>query len=142
MPNSWRIAQQMGIKMHGRRDPHPGGDALPPRHTWARKSIFDVARAGDSAGLSEHVFDVLGLFLASGDNQTQLYGDAISGVSLWMLRHKVSTAEVTFLRPAFETLDIRLIRKAVQHHGIPQRKPQIAFLVADHMEDALMGLRA
>lgn len=141
MPNAWRIAESLGIRMHGRRDHHPGGEELPARHTWARKAVVDVARAGEGAGLSEHVYDVLGLFLASDGNQRQLFGDAILGVSKWALRNKVTTAEVTFLRPAFVDMDLKLIRQAVLHHRIDQRSPQIAFLVSDHMEDALRGIR-
>lgn len=142
MPNRWRIAQTMGITLHTSKDPHPCAGELPPRHTWSGKTIFDVAAAGEKQDMPEHVYDVLGVFLLNETNKTQLYGDAISGVSRWMLRHRVRTEEVAFLRSAFEDMDMRLIRQAVRHHGIAPVSPQIAFLVADHMEAALWSVRA
>lgn len=141
MPNRHRIAQAVGITLHTRSDPHPCAGELPPKHTWSGKTIFDVAVAGEKRGLPEHIYDVLGVFLLNDVNRTQLYGDAISGVSRWMLRQRIRTEEMTYLRTAFEELDMRLIRQSVHHHGIPQRSPQIAFLVADHMEAALWALR-
>jgi hypothetical protein len=131
----------MGIRMHGKGDQHPCRAELPAKHTWCGKTIRDVAYAGEKAGLPEHVYDVLGAFLLNEINQTQLFGDAIQGVSRWMLRHRVTTEEVTFLRDALAEMDIKTIRGAVRHHGIAPRSPQIAFLVADHMEAALWGLR-
>lgn len=141
MPNSWRIAQQMGITMHGRRSLHPGGDSLPAKHTWAGKTIRDVAEAGERSGLSEHVYDVLGVFLSNEVNRTQMFGYVIQGVSKWALHYRVKTEEFSFMREAFEALDLKLIRQTVKHHGISPVSPQIAFLVADHMESALWSIR-
>lgn len=142
MPNAWRIAEQMGIRMHGRRDRHPGSDVLPARHTWARKAVFDIAKAGEGADLPEHVYDVLGLFLASEANQRQLFGESIRGVSAWALKHRVTSAEVPFLAPAFGEVDMKLVRQAVRHMGLRQHAPQIAFLVSSQMEDALEAIRS
>lgn len=143
MPNAWRIAQSMGITMHGRKDNalHPRSDALPARHTWSRQAIVDIAKAGEANCLPEHVYDILGLMLASPENSTQLFGDAIRGVSKWGVRHRVTTEEVAFLKDSFCEMDLKLIRKTVLHHGIDGRASQIAFLVADHMEAALWAIR-
>ena len=144
MPNAHRICQQMGLRLHGRRSVHPGGQALPAKHTWARKTINDAALAGERVGLEEHIFDVLGVFLDSEDNRTQLFGDAIQGVSKWALTNRVTTEEFAFLRhaAAFRDLDMRTFRETVRHYAIAPRSPQIAFLVAGHMEDALKQLRS
>jgi len=133
----------MGIKLHGRRDVHPGGQELPARHTWARKTINDVATAGINSGLPEMVYDVLGVFLETDGNRTQLFGDAISGVAKWALRNRVTTEEFAFLRhsESFRALDMRLLRDVVRRHAISPRSPQIAFLVSDQMEAALWSLR-
>jgi hypothetical protein len=143
MPNAHRIASAMGIKLHGRRDNglHPRSDELPARHTWSRQAIFDIALAGERNGLPEHVYDVLGLMMSSDRNATQLFGDAIRGVSKWALRNRITTEEVTFLRQSFDDMDLRVIRQAVIHHGIDQKAAQIAFLVADHMEGAICAIR-
>lgn len=141
MPNAHRITQEMGIRLHGRKDPYPATEYLPPRHTWARKTIYDAAVAGEREGMPEHVYDVLGVFLINEANQTQMFGDAISGVSKWMLRHRITTEEVAFMKDAFAELDIKTIREAVKHYRITPRSPQIAFLVADRMEAALWSLR-
>lgn len=142
MPNVHRLAREMGITVHKRSDVHPGGDALPAKHTWARKTIFDAAVAGERGGLAEHIYDVLGVFLANEVNRTQLFGDAIQGVSRWALHNRVTTEEFAFLREPLSELDLKVIRGAVRHHGLSPRSPQIAFLVADHMEAHLWALRA
>ena len=141
MPNAHRIARECGIVLHGRRTRHPCTDSLPARHTWSRRAIYDAALAGQREDLPEHVYDILGLFLTSDQNATQLYGDAIGGVSKWALRNRVTTEEVTFLRPAFAEIDLKVIRSAVLHHRIDQRAPQIGLLIASEMEPVLEQLR-
>jgi len=142
LPNSHRIAEQCGIILHGRRGKrHPRTDELPERHTWSRRAILEAARHGEGVNLPDHVFDVLGLIISTPHNSTQLFGDTISGVSKWALRNRITTEEVTFLRPAFDQVDLKLIRSTVSHHKIDVRPPQIGFLVAAEMEEALQELR-
>lgn len=141
MPNAHRIARECGITLHGRKSLHPGGDRLPARHTWSRKAIHDAALAGERIDLSEHAYDVLTLFVADDDNATQLFGDAITGVSKWALRNRITTEEMAFIRVPFAGLDIHLMRAAVLHHRIDQRAPQIGLLVAAEMDQHLKELR-
>lgn len=115
---------------------------LPARHTWSRRAILEAARHGEANNLPDHPYDVLGLIIATPENSTQLFGDTIAGVSKWALKNRITTEEITFLRPAFDQVDLRTIRAAVLHHRINDRPPQMAFLVAAEMDDALRELRA
>lgn len=141
MANAHRICQSLGIRLHARHDPHPGKDRLPPKHTWARQAIKLVAESGEKTGNPNMIYDVLSVFLASEDNSRCLRGDMISGVAEWFKAHGVSGAEASLLLPMFRTLDLATIWQAVEHHGIPRKSAQIAFLVASQMEDALVTVR-
>lgn len=141
MPNVHRICSAIGILLHGRKARHPGGHRLPPKECWSGKSIRLVAEAGEAENNPEHVYDVLGVFLANKTNQTQLFGETICGVSKWALTHNVQTSEFAYLKDATEQLDLQLIRETVRHHKIRPMKDQIAFLVSHQMEAALWSIR-
>lgn len=95
---------------------------------------------GQKAGYPELIYDVLGLFLASEVNAHQLYGESIHGVGRWMLATRLRTDDVPFIRPAFAEIDMGMVRAAVQHHRIPNRPPQIGFMVAGLMEPAIEAI--
>lgn len=128
----------MGITLHSRKDKHPV--VLPPKHTWARKTIKDVAEAGERAGNPDHIYDVLGMFMTTPVNRTQLHGETIYGVSKWMLSTGITTHEVPFLTPAFADVDLKMIRETVAMYRIPIRPPQIALLIAGVMHDAVVAI--
>jgi len=137
--NAHRISQACGILLRGRKTRHPGGNALPNRQTWSRQTIVEACRRGQQAGLPEHVYDVLGLIMAA--DPTQLFADVIEGVSYWAITNRITTAEVSFLIPAFQQIDIKAIRADVQRHRVPMRPAQIAFIVSGIMEPALRSIR-
>ena len=139
MANAWRISQEMGIRIVSKKGEHRKGP-LEPRQTRSRASIKSVAEHGEAIGYPDMVYDVLGLFLASEGNQRQLFGENIIGVSLWMKAANIRTSDIPFLTPAFNEIDMGLVRSLVLHHKIPHRAPQIGNLVAGMMEDAVEAI--
>lgn len=138
MANAWRICHAMGVTLHSKKDRHP--QILPPKHTWARKTIKDVAEEGERAGDPEHIYNVLSLFMTSEVNKTQLHGECIYGVSRWALAARVTSADIAFIAPAFADVDLKVIRDLVHLYRIPHRPPQIALLVAGAMHEAMEAI--
>lgn len=154
MPNAHRIYREMGITLHTKRHMHPG--LLPSKHTWARQAIRLVANQSEpritrtetgrtivrpAKAPESHVYDVLTLFLGSDHNSTQLYGDAILGVSEWLISQKVKSDEIPFLIDPFSMIKLADLREAVRHYQIPRKPQQLAFLIAAEMEEALENIR-
>lgn len=135
MASAWRICEQMGIEMVPKARKNQG--PLPPRQTRSRATIKDIAETGERMGYPDLIFDVLGLFLASERNQRQLYGENIQGVARWVIASRLRTADVPFIQPAFSEIDMGMVRGSVLHYQIPQRSPQIAFMLAGLMEEPL-----
>lgn len=135
MANSWKICAEMGISIVPKRT-HSNGP-LAPRQTRSRRTIREVAEAGEAISYPELVYDVLGLFLASDKNSCQLYGETIQGVSRWVVASRLRTADIPFIRPAFSEIDLGFVRESVMHYRIQNRPPQIGFMVSGLMEPAL-----
>ena len=135
MSNAWRICQEMGIQIVAKRNFRAG--PLEPRQTRSRAAIKEIAETGEAMSYPELVYDVLGLFLASEANSRQLYGENIHGVGRWLIAARLRTADIPFISPAFSRIDMGMIRDSVQHYRIPNRPPQIAFMVAGLLEPAL-----
>lgn len=135
MASAWRICSEMGIDIVSKK--HFRAGPLEPRQTRSRAAIKEVAETGEAIGYPEMIYDVLGLFLASEANERQLYGDSIHGVSRWVQAARLRTADIPFIRPAFSEIDLGLVRESVQHHRIQNRPPQIGFMIAGFMEDAI-----
>ncbi len=139
MANIHRICQSVGIRLMTRRKMHPR--QLPPRHTWACRTIKLLAIQGEKANYPTMAHDVLSLFLASEANSCQLYGDTISGVGIWYQANKYEPADTGFLIPAFRALDLGLIRHEVVRFGLPGKAHQIALLVASESDEDSEALR-
>lgn len=140
MASAWKICAEMGITIVSKR--HFRSGPLEPKQTRSRDSIKQVAETGEAMGYPDLIYDVLGLFLASETNQRQLYGENIRGVSLWIIGAKLRTADIPFISPAFSGVDMGMVRESVMHYRIPQRAPQIAFMLAGLMEPALEQINA
>ena len=137
MANAHRIAQAAGIKLHGRSAPHPGVKCLPDRHCWAPKTIKEIAEAGEKAGVSSHIYDVLDLLLANPDGRRLLFSDVLRAVSLWALRADVDATSVAFIKPDFAMLSLRDIRESVKKRGFGHYHITMAFIIAENMETAI-----
>lgn len=135
MSSAWRICAEMGITIVAKRNFRTG--PLEPRQTRSRAAIKEIAETGQTIGYPELVYDVLGLFLASPVNERQLYGECLHGVARWLQSARLRTEDIPFIRPAFSEIDMGFVRNAVQHYRIPNRPPQIGFMVAGLMEPAL-----
>lgn len=136
MASAHRICAEMGIHLVSKKQDSRVGP-LAPKQTRSRAMIKDIAETGEKIGYPELIYDVLGLFLSSEINQCQLYGDNIQGVAKWLQSARLRTADIPFIIPAFQEVDMGMVREAVQHHRIPVRVPQIAFMVAGLLEPAL-----
>lgn len=129
----------MGITLNTRKKMQP--KILPAKHTWARQTIVDVAKAGEHAGLKDHIYNVLEMFLGSPNNANQLRADAISAVSKWILAYNITSTEIPFLKKYFDHLEIEVFIMSAKHFGLPQKSTQIAFMIALEMDEALQEIR-
>lgn len=143
MANIHRICEEMGIKLCIKKNEHPAkGTLLPYRTTWSKQSIRIIAETGEEMGNSELIYDALGLMIGNRDNAHCLFGDCISGVGRWMVKHKVTTSEVSFLKEPFnEKVKLYPILQTIKHHKIDQRPVQVALLISSAMEPHLKELR-
>lgn len=139
MASAWKIAAEMGITIASKKSDHRKGP-LPPKTTRSRATIRLIAEQGEAIGYKEMVYDVIGLFLASEANQTMLYGDLMMGVAGWIKAANLRTADIPFIRPAFCEIDLGTVREAVAHYRIPNRPPQISFMLAGFMEPAVEAI--
>jgi hypothetical protein len=86
----------------------------------------------------DHVYDTLGLIKEADD--TQLFGDMILGVSLWLRTNKMTAADIGFIMQPFRAVDLYGVRREVKRFGIPEKPAQIAFILSGFMEAAMRGI--
>lgn len=128
----------MGVKLFA-KDGFRNGP-LEPMQTRSRGTIRAIAEDGERIGYPDMAHDVLTMFINSEMNRSQLYGENLLGVAMWMKAARIKTADIPFLLPAFSEINMGDVRAAVIEHGIPHKSAQVGFAVAGLMSDALQAI--
>lgn len=131
MANAHDIARSCGIRLLGKR--HSRNGHLKPKTTHSRGTIKSIARDHGA----NHACMVLEAITSAPHNETQLFGETIKAVSLWLSEGGYGEADAPQIYGLLATVNLAVLRSQVIEVKLPERSVRMADRLAAMMQNEM-----